>query len=170
MHEGVTLPNTISELMAMGVSDMQGLDQTKFRPNPLTWHSVPRHEDDKRCVVSLAGAVMVVRFDIGPEEDVRSLMIFDESTRCKFKALHSAEMGLVADALNYLDEANGVEVKNDDGRLRARKYQSLNAEQRGVCQRYQHGVLQEEYWDWESFQDYALSADTFVEELRAVAL
>lgn len=170
MREGVTLPDKISELVAMGISDMRGLDETKYRPNPLAWHGVPRHSDDKRCVVSLMGAIMSARFGIGPDEEVSSLMIFDERTRCKFMALHAAEMGNVADALNYMDEVNGVVVNRDDGRARTRKYQSLRRDQQQVCEMYCHGILPDEYWNWESFHRYGQSADIFVEELRAVAL
>lgn len=95
----VDLPDKLSDLIDLAVSDYKALDQSRYYPDSERWH-VPYYVDNRACAVCLSGAVIANTFR-GAIEFKYSPKDF-EGSEDKLHALDRVRAGGIWSALDLL--------------------------------------------------------------------
>lgn len=95
------LPDKPSELIRLALADLKKVesDPRYEIAMAVTWHEP--QEEERTCLVCLAGAVMAEELGLSPEED-RGPSYFDTDTTLKLLALNSFRLGNIDTALCHL--------------------------------------------------------------------
>ena len=95
---------SLAELIRMAVADARSVGRDSHYPNHGYWHHAEHTEDESRCLICNAGAVMANRYRIDPRE-IADIEDFGQPGRARLIALDATRSGNLANAYSALDQS-----------------------------------------------------------------
>ena len=110
-------PETLSELLDLGIRSMRSLDRETYFPESMAWHEKPN--EDEPCYVCLAGAVMAAVFK---PDDHGNPSSYDDKWKECFMALEDLRTGDVV----WAQKKMGGSLEDVSERLRYTDIENKN--------------------------------------------